>query len=68
MGVYHLSFLFLSYFAMDFINFHIIISAFSYEKYIQFSENDLSIVSFVPRVTVVRQQPTQEGLSGESSM
>lgn len=65
MGVYHLSFLFLSYFA---INFHIIISAFSYEKYIQFSENDLSIVSFVPRVTVVRQQPTQEGLSGESSM
>lgn len=54
MGVYHLSFLFLSYLATDFINFHIIISAVSNEKYIQFSENDLSIVSFVPRVTVVR--------------
>lgn len=54
MGVYRLSFLFLSYFAMDLINFHTIISAFSYEQYVQFSENNLSVVSFVPRVTIVR--------------
>lgn len=54
MGVYHLPFLLLSYFAMDFINFHVIISPFSYEQYTQFAEDELSIVSSVPRVTVVR--------------